>query len=162
MRRPSTDSSTRYRNWTVVFGPHFLSGSSSFTATVTTGAELTGFLPRTIFRLPFFVRADFLPFPFTPDATAVRRALLTGFRLPFPDFLIGDAARLAGRAFSGAFLLPPVFGRRVLFASARGVFFPALPPMLRSPVTPAAFLTFDTSSPRLCNGSRMSSGFVRY
>src|SRR5678816_2141087 len=72
--RPSTCSSTRYRNCTVVFGPHLRIGSSDFTATRTV---FTGFAPlcdvafravarfferpRLAFFVPFFLPVADLP-----------------------------------------------------------------------------------------------------
>jgi hypothetical protein len=103
--------------------------------------------------LPFFDRVspDFL---FTPDATAFRFAPFPDFGLVFTAFFIGAVPR----AFDGLGI--GFFDTAVRFAAflAAGLtlstpaFRPFLPlplSMLRSPVTPVAFLTFDTSSPRL-------------
>jgi hypothetical protein len=73
------------------------------------------------------------------------------FVLDLLDFPAPDFARL-----DDAVVPPTAFRARVL----RFVFLLAF--TLRTPVTAAVFLTFATSSPRLCNGRRVVSGSFRY
>src|SRR4051812_15333112 len=164
--RPSTVSSTRYRNCTEVSGPHLRIGSSGRTATRTTGSGRTA-PRRPTSRNAAFLLLAFFDFVYVTCFTALRVPFFcfTAWRVPFvvpPPFDVAFAvvAFLAGffAVFLRAFVLTG--GDFDLPGLAGGAPTPLL--MLRSPVTPAAFLTFATSAPRLCNRCRVSSGFFRY
>ena len=133
--RPSTVSSTRNRYCTDVPAPHLAWGSRGFTETRTTGA---GARDRAFAFVAFALAAES---DFTLDV-----GLLIVLLAPFdflPGFLTGRLLDLVSEILSD-FLLD------FLLAFT-----------LRTPVTAAVFLTFATSSPRLCNGRRVVSGSFR-